>query len=146
MAAESQQASEKVISPTEDQMRETWDGYTSSLDVWTNTYDQWKKAGEDALKLYAMGIEMATKTLNVDMMKKYNEYWENAWTKSGQENPFSWYTKAWENVWKESGFVSVKSFVDYWQNLWQNASSEAFKNSVEAVKNLNQKWSNTSNE
>lgn len=113
--------------------------YMNTLEIWQKAYDEWQKAGESALKQYAKAMEEAVKGSNVELMKKYNELWENTWKSIGGSEPYSWYQKIWEDLWKESGFVSFNSFNEYWQNIWKNTSADTFKKSIEAFEKLNEK-------
>ena len=115
--------------------------YMNTLEIWQKAYEEWQKAGESALKQYAKAMEEASKGSNVELVKKYNELWENTWKNIGGDDPYSWYQKIWEDLWKESGFASFNSFNEYWQNIWKNTSTDTFKKSIEAFEKLNEKLS-----
>lgn len=118
---------------------QTWNEYQQALNVWKNSFESLKKAGEEALEKYISAINESSKQSNSDLMKKFNEAWAKTWDEIFEQSS-TWYFKTWKKIWKESNFISYNAFNEYWQNRWKGSIDNVFIQFKETLDKLGKDW------
>ena len=94
-----------------------WNGYSMAIDMWEKSYNAWKKSGEDAMKFYLDGCNLAVKSADMKQVEKYNELWQKTLEKLSF-NPLTWTADSWSKM-METGF-DAEAITKYWQAMWKN--------------------------
>ena len=95
----------------------TWDGYRMAIDMWEKSYKVWKNSGEDAMKFYLEGCNLAMKSSDMEQVEKYNALWQKTLEKLSI-NPLTWTADSWSKM-MNNGF-DTEAITKYWQDMWKN--------------------------